>query len=427
MVDTAFPGRRMAVVIRRSLLLLVLLTSAALSFGQDSTRLGNNDGSITIHWEALDTPYRIQVRMDGQIFIDTEQMDSELKLNLAPGYYEYRIHVLNPFGKDISVSEWQPLRVERSRTPYFRVQNPLVIWEGISDITMDVESLDLREGTIFSLTKGELSIPGEWQKNGNLYTVDLTGLNLEPGTWNLVAADPSGISFTHPAALIVRPTRSPEFKELSTRELIPEGIVPIAIEGEAFDPEMKVEFDGPGGKLKVITVDVSEGSKALVYLDLKDAKPGNYNLTVSNPSGDETRIDSILTITEPVLQALILEQPRFEFQIGYAPTWILVPDGENDLPIFLGFDFAALFHSGWKKPFFRGLGVEFRAFGGLSGPADPDNFEVHGIGSLDISGYYRPLVKGKTAPVFLLGIGNMWSGYADQFGVHNILYIRTCI
>jgi len=410
----------------RYILTLILLISASntLIFGDESTRLGLNDGSITIRWESLDTSYRIQVRRDNQIFIDTQQDANELRLNLAPGMYEYRIHVLNPFGKDVSVSPWQSLNVESTRIPLFRVKNPLVIWEGETEISMAVESALIREGTIFKLTNGTTAIPAEWQKNGAVYTVKLSDSKLEPGSWDLTATDPSGKSFTHPEAVIVRPTRSPEVNELETRELPAQGLVPIILKGMAFDPEMTVQFEGSGRKLDVLTVGVNEGNYARVYLDLNNAEPGEYNLIVSNPSGKETRVEKALTITIPVTEEIILEQPRFDFQLGYAPTALFVPGG-GILPVYLGFDFAALFQSGWKKPFFRGLGVEFRAFGGMSGPIDMNKMEVHGIGSLDISGYYRPLVRGKVAPVFILGIGNMWSGYAKQYGIHNILFLRS--
>ena len=64
---------------------------------------------------------------------------------------------------------------------------------------------------------------------------------------------------------------------------------------------------------------------------------------------------------------------------------------------------------------------------GISGPADVPDSSVDFISSLDVSGYYRPLVKGKVAPVFLLGVGNLWSGYAGKYGIENILFIRTGI
>ena len=426
MVHTAQARRGMAMVIQRSLLiLLVLLTSGTTAFGQDATTLGTNEGPVTIEWESLDASYRIEVRRDGQVFIDTEQTESEIKLNLAPGFYEYRIHVLNPFGKEVSASEWLPLNVRSSRIPYFRVRTPLIIWEGDTGIEMIVESSNLREGTIFQLSRGDRRISAEWQGDGNFYTVLLSESDIEPGSWDLEAADPSGETFVHPEALIVRPTRSPNIQYLDTQEIPPEGLVPIEITGEAFDSEMSVRFEGPAGELPVTAVEIIEGNRALVYLDMNEAQPGDYTLIVSNPAGDETRWDKAIIVTEPIIEEIIKKQPRFDFQIGYAPTFIFTPDNYEILPVFIGFDIAGVIHSGWKAPFLRAVGLEIRAFAGASGPGDQG--DINGIGSLDLSGYYRPLVKGKVAPVFLLGIGNMWSGYAKGFGIKNILFIRTGI
>lgn len=415
-------------VTRRSLILLLVLSITGASvFGQDTSTLGSDEGPVTIGWESLDASYRIELRRDGQVFIDTEQTENELKLNLAPGFYEYRIHVLNPFGKEVSASLWLPLTVESTRIPYFRVRTPQVIWEGDRNIEMILESSNLREGTVFHITNGKDWILTELQSSGNFHTVSSAEVFIEPGNWNLEATDPSGMTFIHPDALIVRPTRSPTVHRLDTQRVSPEGLVPIKITGEAFDTEMSVRFEGLNSELPVVAVDIIEGGTALVYLDLNNAQPGEYSLVVSNPAGEETRKADVLTVTEPVIKEIIRKQPRFEFQIGYAPTWISVPGNEPGLPVYLGFDIAGVFHSGWEKPFLRAVGLEVRGFIGMSGPIDSTSISLHAIGSLDISGYYRPLVTGKVAPVFLLGIGNMWSGYARQFGIKNIIYIRTGI
>jgi hypothetical protein len=338
----------MAMVVRHILLsLLVLLTSGAAGFGQDTTTLGSSGGPVTIEWESLEASYRIEVRRDSQVFIDTQQTEKTLKLSLAPGLYEYRIHVLNPFSKEVSVSDWLPLKVESSRIPYFRVRTPLVVWEGDTEIQMIVESSDLREGTVFHLSNGERWIPTEWQGDGRFYTVSFTETNMEPGSWDLEAADPSGEVFVHPEALIVRPTSSPEVKSLDTWKVPPEGLVPIEISGDAFDPEMSIRFDGPGGDIPVAAVEITGGNTALVYLDLTNAEPGEYSLVVSNPSGEETRMENVLTVTDPIFEEVFKKQPRFEFQIGYAPTYLFVPGQGDGLPVFLGFDFAGIFHSGF--------------------------------------------------------------------------------
>ena len=383
-----------------------------------------NTGPVSIEWESLDTSYRIEVRRDGQIFIDTEQTENELSLNLAPGFYEYRIQVLNPFGKEVSVSNWLPLTVESSRVPYFRVRIPVVVWEGETAIEMSLEARELRAETAFNLVKDETRLPVGWSGDGGSYTVTITDGKLEPGGWDLEAIDPSGDTFVHPDALIVRPTRSPVISNLSTRTIPAGNLVSIEVTGEAFDPETTFKFKGPGGELPVAAIEINQDGNAVLYLDLTEAVPGQFDLIAANPSGEETLMGNALTITEPEFADIVKKQPRFEMQIGYAPMVILIPDG-GTLPTYLAFDIAGVFHSGWKATFLRGLGVEARGVIGMSGPEDWSNPSVNLIGSADLSIYWRPLVKGKVAPVILLGFGNLWSGYARQFGIDNILFFRT--
>jgi hypothetical protein len=307
------------------------------------------------------------------------------------------------------------------------VRPPLTVWEGENGIQLTVESTELRDQTVFTLKSGDQVISAEWSGSEGLYTVRVPDLAAGPGSWDLEAADPSGRTFVHPGALTVRPTRAPEIRSMDTRVLPAEGLVPVVIEGDSFDPEMTLRFEGPGGYLTVAAVEIRDGRSAIVYLDLDNAEPGDYTLVAVNPSGEETRRENILSVTPPSREDVLKRQPRFDFQIGWAPMYIAVPGPEPDLPAYLTFDVAGIFHSGMSAPFLRGLGVEARLMGGISGPADWKNPSVHFIGSMDLSGYYRPLVKGKAAPVFLLGVGNLRSGYAEQFGIRNILFIRTGI
>jgi hypothetical protein len=395
--------------------------------GEESTTLGSAEGSVSIQWEDLESSYRVQVRRSGQVFIDTLQTANSLSLNLAPGEYEYKVIVLSPFGKLISESEWLPLEVQRAWTPYFRLRAPKVIWEGDTGIRLTLESTYIREQTVFNLTYGDNSIQVEWTGESDIYTLAVPDGSAGPGSWNLEANDPSGRSFTVPEALVVRPRRSPEVASLDTRTAAAAGLVPVVIQGSAFDQDMTVRFQGPGGDIGVTALEISEGRSAVAYLNLEGAVPGDYDLVVTNPAGEETRVEKILTVTEPEEVPVFKRQPRFGFQMGWAPMWINIPDSDSHLPSYLAFDFAGLFQSGMDTPFFRGLGLETRFMIGISGPADVPDSSIDFISSLDVSGYYRPLVKGKVAPVFLLGVGNLWSGYADKYEIHNIFFIRTGI
>ncbi len=294
-------------VIRRILSALIFASITVISipqaFGEEEperedTVLGETGGPLIIEWESTGALYRIEIRRDGIVFIDTEQQESRLELNLAPGRYEYRISVLNPFGKTVTSSDWQSLTVSRARIPYFRVITPLTVWEGETAAEFDIDSSNLRNETVFSLVNGEKRIRAEWiQKEGyDSVRADIT--ELPPGSWNLEAVDPSRRSFIHPDALTIRPTRPPKITEVDTPQIPNRGLVPIEIEGEAFDAEMEVTVKGPGGELKIAAVNVEDSNKAVLYLDLEGEKPGSYTITVINPAGEKDSRNDILLVTE---------------------------------------------------------------------------------------------------------------------------------
>ncbi|MDF1566454.1 MAG: hypothetical protein P1P77_00385 [Spirochaetaceae bacterium] len=409
-------------------ILLALSAWTAVTAGaQSSGSLRGEDGPLSIRWEAVSgaAAYRIEVRRDGQSFISTETENTEIKLNLAPGPYEYRIGVLNPFGGAVSDSGWIPLRVERARVPYFRVKAPSALWEGDPDIEIVIESSVLSPEVEFFLVRGDRKLPVETVPSETERLVRVPVAELTPGEWDLEAKDPSGKVFVHPDAVQVRPTRPPEIVELDTVELAGEGLVPVTISGDAFDKDMRVSFKGPGGYLNVAALEVTDGREAKAFLDLEGAEPGVYELILTNPAGMESRLETAVTVAEPVMVEKPKTQPRFELQMGWAPTVINIPGSDDTLPAIPAFEIAATVHSGWTTPFARGLGVEARGFAGVSGPLSaPNGGDFHFIGSMDISGYWRPLVRGKIAPVWILGIGNMWSDYAAAFGIENLLFVR---
>ena len=101
-------------------------------------------------------------------------------------------------------------------------------------------------------------------------------------------------------------------------------------------------------------LEITDGRSAIAYLNLEGAATGSYDLVAVNPAGDETTIEDFLTITEPVKVEVYRRQPRFGFQMGWAPMWINIPDSDTHLPSYLAFDIAGLFQSGLKTPFFPG-------------------------------------------------------------------------
>ena len=404
---------------------IMLLISVWTGQGQQSSVLINDEGAVILSWESGASLFRIQIRRDGQVFLDKEHGANVIRLDLGPGLYEYRIATLNTFSKEDSSTAWLPLRVRSSKIPHFRLISPLDILEGEGDKTLVVESTKFREDTTLQLIKGEKRIDTEWQRNGNSYLIRLPN-SLKAGSWDLEARDVSGKTFTVPGVLTVQSTQALTIHGLSVSELHPEETLPVEIVGERFDKNMSLRFESTDGTLKIVSIEVFNKKRALVYLDLFGAQPGNYTLIASNQNETEARFEGALKIkpTEESTDAKPGEvQTRVEFHAGYSPMLIIFDDGRL-LPVYAAVDVAFLLQSGWKTPFFRGLGAETRIFGGISGL---DSGAVSdAVFGFDVSVYYRPVLDGPIAPVFLVGIGMAHSNYAAiTYNINDISVIRT--
>ena len=413
---------------RLLIFLMLLISGTDTVFGQASSLLGSEEGPLTIAWETVEgaEAYRVEIRRDGSVFIDTETEAAELRLNLSPGTYEYRISVVDPFGNQAAETAWLPLTVQRARTPYFRVVNPATAWEGNEIIELTVEVIGISDNLKFRLEKGESSLTLVIRRTGSGGVLTISTGGLEPGEWNVRAVAPSGLDFVHPDALTIRPTRPPEISGLEESRYQAGGLMPITIDGVSFDEEMSVAFRGSEGSLEVVTIDVTDGGRAVVYVNLEGADAGSYDLIAANPAGDETVLANAVTIELPVDERPPKKQPRFELQVGWAPMILFIPVPNSYMFSVATFETALTFHTGWTKPFVNGLGVEARFLGGVTNTYnesdDPTVFNP--IFKADISAYWRPPVRGKAAPVLILGFGNTWSGYAALFGLENLLHMR---
>ena len=407
--------------------LLLRLTLTGLQ-AQESLLPGENGGPLSIAWEAVDgaAAYRVEVRLADTVFIDTETDATTLKLNLAPGTYEYRVRVLDPFGNEAAATGWVPLKVQRALTPYFRITNPQTVWEGDGETRPTADVIGIRDNLVFTLSDGRRSVVLETEATPEGLVMPLSLAGLEPGEWGITATAPSGYSFTHPGALIIRPTRPPEIGSIDTLRTDAEGLRPIIISGESFDREMTVAFKGPGGYLEVAAVEVSDGREATAYVNLEGAEEGEYDLILTNPAGEETVRKNSLLVNAPETVEEPRIQPRFEFHVGWAPSYVKVPYDEYSLFSLATFETALAFQSGWTAPFVRGLGVEARIFYGISNSINlvESGTSVDYVVKADLSGYWRPTVRGRIAPVLILGFGNMWSGFAAGFGLENMLFTR---
>ena len=412
---------------------LVMVLGSGVFGKEHFTQLGDGGGPVSISWESLGTEYRVEMRRDGQIFITARQQESELSLNLAPGLYEYRISVLDPFGGVVSSSEWRKLEVQHPKIPYFRVNDPVEAREGDGEIELELTAAVLERGIVFELAGENRRIPLIPVKRGEGLKFLIDTALLVPGTWDMKASAPSGLSFTYPGVLNLRPARRPRFESAEITQILGTGFVLAMLKGGNFDQEMKVQVECAAGEARVMAVDVTDTHTALVYLDLDNAASGSCGISITNPSGERQHREDALTLPEFDAGEMIRPESRSSlgFRAGYTPMVSLTPNTDSADELIdeavlalAALEAAVVFHSGSKRPFIRGLGVEARGVIGAVGPRETDQ-NLDAFGMIDLSVSWRPRVRGRLEPVFIAGVGNMWDAGAASRGSANLLFVRV--
>ena len=392
-------------------------------FGQESAEMPNDTGTIVLSWEAVRAAYQVAIRQDGQVFYETETTENELRVSLSPGIYEYQVAFIDPFGNVMSESGWQKFEIQYIAPPLFRVIEQAVGWSGDAGINLEIDATNLKEGTTLQLVRSDERIPLTGVRQENIMKFMINASNLSPGIWDLLAISPTGKEYRSPAALRLRKKTPPQLDKIDNQELVNAGISTIEISGAGFDEEMRVMCKGLQGEIPVIDIKILGNNKALISLNLEESKPGYYSIFVISPSGEETSQKDVIFVQENEEDSS--KKARFGFYAGYGPmlSFLSVDSKTQLVPTPLAIEAAIGFNLGVDLPFLRALGSELHGVFGIIGPS-----EVFGpfdmMGGVDVAAYWRPIVRGRVAPLLQFGIGSMWFNFVTNSESANFLYLR---
>ena len=414
-------SRTQKLVAGHVLLIVLLLIPAAIG-------AQNTDGSVRIAWEPVQgaASYRLQIRREGAVFIDTEVTAAEFSMDLAQGSYSYRVLVQDPFGNSAAATDWMPLKVERPRTPFFRLESPQTLPPGTAGARLVLSKSDFADGTLLSLTNGRLTVPVSLALENGKRTIAVPE-TLAVGSWSLQAAAPSGRSYSRSDAVIIEEVPLPAPQELLTDAVTVSELVSLRIRGTGFNSQTRVFIRSNARDIQAEAV-VTDEDGLTALINLSGMEPGTYTVIVQNPGKEEVPLPVPITV-EP--EQIIVREPidpetqisSVEIHTGYSPFLMIRPDNNFVIPVYLGVEAAVLIHSGWDIPFISGLGMEARLIAGMSGPAaDQNGGTLQALGAIDLSLYWRPALA--VAPSIQLGVGSMRSGYAETYGLQNLLYFK---
>ena len=101
------------------------------------------------------------------------------------------------------------------------------------------------EGAAFELVGRNRRVPPAVVKRGGVITVCIHTAALVPGTWDIQASASSGLSFTYPGALNLRPAHRAHLETVELTEVITPDFVLLTLKGNYFDQEMEVRVECP--------------------------------------------------------------------------------------------------------------------------------------------------------------------------------------
>ncbi|MCG8452568.1 MAG: hypothetical protein MI717_05245 [Spirochaetales bacterium] len=408
------------------ILILFHLFGHGILIAQDSV-IGKNREHVAIEWEEVTgaASYRIQVRRDGIEFIDTKVLETRLGLDLAPGNYEYRIFVLNPFGGEAARSPWKNLRVERAATPYFRVPMAQSVPEGSGILKFSLEELETESPVEYWFLSGENEVLS--QKENSILSINTE--SLEPGLWDVEARAASGLRFSVPGVLTI--TAKPEPQPEETSELIQayQGkSIAFSLEGTGFYSGMEIQVLGEDGELPIHALVVKNAEMATVYLDAREANPGKYTLNIMGGKEGVTRSAGTLLISPPPVLEEQEGDSQWDIMVGLAPFAIIRTDVLTAIPGLLNAEFVLSVRPGAGLKFWSGFSGEGRIQVGMTSLVpDQNGNTVHGYFAYDTGFSWRPTVNWPLVPILGLGIGNIDSQLAQSFNMRNLLYFRGSV
>ena len=346
-----------------------------------------------IEWEPVDGAdhYRVEIRRNGELVLETRSEEAGLPLFLPAGDYEFRVKVINAFDKVASESEWSELRIRAVDVPFIIDLIPAEIHEGerpvfrarvsgyIAGETGSEFRLENGEGDTISLsveTRTEQTPSDGADAPWTEVTLDAGRRYPGEGAWLLVMTNPDGRENLMDPALTVLEKLRPRIRRVTPDE-IPAGLQhnTLIVDVDGLEEGALVEFEGPSN-ISAQLLNKKEKGTLEYSINLQNAEPGWYSVSVTNPSGgedskekaievlprppteEELRAAAALKIDENQLRALP-EHPH-AFMLGWNMSFALAEATRYFANDFIGLSvgFSQEFHNDLIRriPWLDGLG-----------------------------------------------------------------------
>lgn len=338
-----------------------------------------------LEWQALAnaSAYGVEVVKEGNI--DSSLFEYQLEVEtafvdllLVPGTYFYRITVLNKFRKPSTKTKWTKLVIKAAKRPYFQYYSYKPLYEGDDNLKITASVVNFLSDSKFLIVNDsnelELSAASVALKSKSELILNFTTVNLPSGSYHLVCRNPSGLEDYLEDAILIEKRIQPKFFSISKNKLyIGEIFTDIEIKGSHFQEGISVLAPQESG-IVVSNIRFQDERTLLVWMDLTDAEPGDYQLTLSNPSG----LDDFTNDIEVLEYGAGMRPEKVKTGFGIVAR---IPVAFGDMPdldspgLFTGFGLSLESDFGGLVPFLKWMGYSlFFEYKEIGSPWLADNY-----------------------------------------------------
>lgn len=248
-----------------------------------------------IEWRAIPAAngYRIEIKSEEKVIIETNVNENIYHVDLPKGKYEFRIGVLNFFKKPVVWSYWNPLRVIVSQQPILDTERQEM---AIGD-KVELNGAHYFENTKVSLLAGNTVIPAEITIVSDKELFFPTD-KFKAGTYDLLIENPNNKKLLQKDYLVLyessknRNRKKPPEKIIKKKdiEITSESMQKADITIDDSIPGKTTVSIGPKTKEK-LDINLENKSNENVTVDINNRSAGKVNLNVENKSKDKLALN----------------------------------------------------------------------------------------------------------------------------------------
>ncbi len=277
--------------------------------------MGNLTAADLIEWEPYEEAdhYLVEFRQDGDLIAVFRSEISSLPVTLRPGKYEFRVLVMSPFGKEMIASQWEEVQILSNLVPVILSFSPGEIYlnrEPVFTARIAGYREILNESFKFQLENDEgktipLVVENSSEQNTTENIWDFVfqkpkNRDLSVGKWNFLIEDIStNQSNMMSGALTVHEHFKPGLKAVVPGRIrIGKEYNELTLKISGMEKNIEILFDGPSD-LNPVFLQYTGKNRLMYSLNLQDAEPGWYSISLKNPSGESYVKKRALKLQKP--------------------------------------------------------------------------------------------------------------------------------